>query len=80
MEYEVIGISGLKTRDKGPNIDGMADELTEIYQMVARRGGRMVASHILTYHDATIHQEDRPKESVPNEVIFLVAEYPDGGS
>jgi hypothetical protein len=84
MRYEVIGFGGLRTTDgkhgPGPDLDAVADELTEMYEMVARRGGQIVGSHVLTYH----HPADVPPRpnvpgarEIPSEFIFLVAELPD---
>jgi hypothetical protein len=74
VSYEVLGIPGLKTVAGTPNIEGVAEEVRQVYEMVARRGGEIVASHVLS-HDP--NPDASNLEATPREIMFFVAKYPD---
>jgi hypothetical protein len=84
MKYEVYGVPGLRTEDgkhgSGPDLNVVADELTHLYELAARKGGQIVGSYVVSYH----HPADAPPRlntpgarEIPSEFIFLVAELPD---
>lgn len=84
MQYEVYGIPGLRTVDgkhgPGPDLDVVADELTHMYELAARKGGQIVGSHVLSYRhpaDAPPRLNVQGAREIPSEFIFLVAELPD---
>jgi hypothetical protein len=77
MHYEVFSIRGASTGKRGHNQSEVAEEITDIYELAARRGGRIVTGHTLACEETQIADENPASSLQPRgEYVFLVAELP----
>jgi hypothetical protein len=79
MHYEVFSVRGASTAETpGRDQSAVAEDITDIYELAARRGGRVVAGHTLACEEIQNADEDDPASPVRyrGEYVFLVAELP----
>jgi hypothetical protein len=76
MHYEVFSIRGASTGRLGHDQSSVADEITEIYELAARRGGRVIAGHTLACEEVPVENDDPVSVRPRGEYVFLVAELP----
>jgi hypothetical protein len=77
MRYETFPIEGSAVPQfRQPGHDDVGDEITAVYNVAAKDGGRVVAAHNLVC-DMETSGKDSDSEVARVDCLFLVVEWPD---